>query len=211
MSVTPTVAVTSGEKAAWVQAWSGVATFAATVAGLIFVMLQIDFAKEQYLAYKAERNTERMEQFYREFTSPTMLSYRAHAAANHPQDSAYLIEVFSFFERLALAKKKGIVTTEDVNDYFGQAMFVYWCGFEEFVRRNRTHAGEDPSTSTLWGEFENAVKELRVINQQPRCATQAEIAQFMLIEKMRFADLSASHKLPETEKPTEAQTSTSKQ
>jgi hypothetical protein len=191
VSVTPTVEpVTTGERAAWVQAWASIITVVLTFAGLFFVIRQINFAKEQYLAYKAERTTERLERFYSDWTSPTMMAYRANAANNYPSDSVFLKEVFSFFERLAIAKKKGIVSGGDVDEYFQDAMLAYWCGFDQVVKQDRIRSGEDPATSSLWREFENAVGEKKKRNGA-NCFAQAELTYFMEMEKDRYLTLSA--------------------
>src|SRR3989442_9468625 len=124
-SVTPHT-VTTGERAAWIQAWASVVAGIAAIVAIGFVIVQVSFAKEQYLSYKAERKTEKMEKLNSEWNSPAMLFYRANAAANHPNGSAYVVEVFSFFERVALAKNNGIIAVDDISDYFQTPMLAYW-------------------------------------------------------------------------------------
>lgn len=189
-SVTPPI-VTTGEKAAWVQAWASVVGGLAAIVGIAFLIAQINFAKEQYLAYKAERKSDKMEKFYTEWTAPTMLFNRANAAASHPKDSAYLVEVFSFFERVAMAKNNDLVTIDDMSDYFQDAILTYWCGFEDFVRRNRIQSGEDPMTGSLWSEFEKAVNELKK-QKHARCMSGPEIVNNMKIEQDRYQRLVVS-------------------
>jgi len=186
-TVTP-ITVTTGERAEWIQAWAAVTGAIAAILGLAFVVTQITFAKEQYLAYKAERTTERLEKFYADWTSPTMLAYRANAANNYPNDSVFAKEVLSFFERLAIAKKKGIVAGPDVDDYFYDAMLGYWCAFEPVVKADRIRSGEDPATSSLWRDFENTVSEMRKRNNA-KCLSDAEIKNFMELEKDRYLTL----------------------
>lgn len=193
-SVTPDT-VTTGEKAAWIQAWASVVAGVVAIIGIGFLIAQVTFAKQQYLAYKAERKSEKMEKFYSEWTSPTMLFYRANAAANYPNDSAYLVEVFSFFERLALAKNNDLVTVDDMSDYFQDSMLTYWCGFEGYVRRNRTRSGEDPMTGSLWSEFEKSVKELKA-QKRAKCMSEPEIVNNLKLEQDRFLRLSANAPQP---------------
>lgn len=197
-TVTPVSDVTTtGEKAAWVQAWASIAAVMLTLGGLVFVIVQITFAKEQFLAYKAERATDRLEKLHTEWDSPTMLAWRAAAASDYPRETPYLKQIFDFFERLSIAKKKGIVSGEDVDLYFQTDMLAYWCGFENVVKQKRISLGEDPDKSTLWGEFQKSVAEMKERNHV-QCLTEADLQVLMAREKVRFSALTGSVAIPAT-------------
>ncbi|MDQ6800782.1 MAG: hypothetical protein M3041_08090 [Acidobacteriota bacterium] len=195
-SVTPDT-VTTGERAAWVQAWASIVGVLIAGAGVLFVIVQlwyandqIRFAKEQYLAYKAERKTEKMEKLNSEWNSPTMLFYRANAAAGHPNGSAYIVEIFSFFERVSIAKNNGIISGDDISDYFQTPMLAYWCGFQDWVRTNRKQNGEDPNTGSIWSEYQKTVAQLQT-KPHVQCMTDAEIRYIMKLEQDRYKKLTA--------------------
>src|SRR5688500_7735163 len=97
----------------------------------------------------------------------------AEAAKAYPKGSPHLLNIVNFFNELGLAYESGIVTSQDVYPYFRDPILLYWCGWQQWVRDMRVHAGEDPDKGELHREFQLLFGAVRRENE--RCLPQPEI------------------------------------
>lgn len=154
----------------------------ALVAGLLY---QVHVAKDEFVDFKKQRRTDRMEERYLEFYSSRMVFARSRAADEYPSLGLNTLRVFEFFERLARDHQHGVVAPEDVVFTFEDALLLYWCGWQEEVRNQRIEEGEDPDTGEPWQGFQKLVQAVQQ-QEQISCKSQVEIEDLIKYERNRF-------------------------
>ena len=149
----------------WVLAIASLVQSLAAIIGVVYVVEQLDFAKNEFLDYKNQRVVEKMEDLVASFNTSRMLYLRSEMAKNYPQDGAsypdatepHTIATLNFFEGLAEAQQRGVVTTEDLWFYFSDPISCYWYGWKKWVEQYRTENG-DPE---YYGGFERIAETLK--------------------------------------------------
>jgi hypothetical protein len=180
--VTPET-VTTGERAAWVQAW-------AAVAALVIGVIVAGVAYSELSENERVRKMEKTDALWERFNSMEMMSARAEATKTYPKGSEPLLEIFSFFERLARAEELGIVKPDDLDYYFRDYMVDYWYAFNDWVKDQRRKNGEDPDNGELYRGYQRIISTL-LKRQGVRPPTNADIQSFLAFEQKRFADAKA--------------------
>jgi hypothetical protein len=150
-----------------------------------YTIVQLNFAKGQYLDYKRERDIQKMDSALAEWNSMKMLAARAEAARQHPKSSEQLLGVYNFFERLGISYAKHIVSLEEVDDYFRDDALFYWCGWEDWRRELRKSANEDPDTGSFFENYQHMVADLKKAKKLA-CPTSRELKRTIAIEQERF-------------------------
>jgi hypothetical protein len=178
-------------KATWVAAVAAWVAAIANVFLVVYVVLQLSFAKAEYLDYSKARKVEKMDAMHELFNSPRMLAARHGACVSYPKGSASLVVVFSFFEKLALAEEMAIVSVGDIEYYFGDTAVFYWSAWNDWVRQMRTDAREDPGSSSIWGGYQRIVRRLTKA-KGGALLTKAEIEVMLAAEKARYSELQGS-------------------
>lgn len=163
----------------WIQIITGVTT----IAFFVVVILQLNFAKNQFSDYCIERRIDKMEILFKEFNSEDMISARVEACKNYPKGSRGLLNVMTFFERLSKFHESGIVDTHENWFYFRYPLLLYWSGWESWVKSSRRHAGEDEEYGELWKGTQNLFEAFKEKKKEKRM-TQPEINNFLKFEKM---------------------------
>jgi hypothetical protein len=146
--------------AIWIQALSAALTAVATVLLLLLVRNELRFYQSQLLDTQRARKIEKMDALSAQFNSLDMLSIRAEAAKSHPRGTLPVAELFDFFERLARSEQMRIVDVDDVDYYFRDALFLYWYGWQDWLKKTRIDQGEDPDKGELYQGYQRLVTSL---------------------------------------------------
>lgn|GEM_PF-5212619 len=174
-------------------------TAIATVALAWGVAFQLGDAKASFEDYKNQRRLANMERRHEDFSTPRMLYTRNRAAQKLGEGSPHIMVVFQFFEKLAGEWKAGVVTSEDVDFYFLEHVFFYWCGWREWVHAVRKDNGEDPENGPSWSAFQELHKEIAQAERR-ECWKGPEISDFATNELLLF-DLELDYRAGLKEEP----------
>jgi len=169
----------------WIQALSAALTALATVALLFVVKNELRFYQDQLLDTQRGRKVDKMDALSERFNSLEMLSVRAEAAKSHPSGTLPVTEIFDFFERLARSEQMGIVDTDDVDYYFHDALFLYWYGWHDWLKKTRVAQGQDPDKGDLYDGYQRLVTML-LKRPGAHPLNEAEVMNFLKYETHRF-------------------------
>lgn len=171
--------------AAYTQAVGALLGGIAAVVLASYTIVQLNFAKGQYLDYKRERNVQKMDSVMVEWNSMKMLAARAEASRNLSRPSEQLLVVYNFFEKLGISYDQHIVSIDEIDDYFRDDTLFYWCGWEDWRRELRKAENEDPDNGSLFEKYQHMVADL-MKRRNLRCPTGVDLRDTATVEQKRF-------------------------